>query len=245
MESLIRPEPQKIRSMFGAVAQKYDRANTVLSGGIHHLWRKKLVQLSAAGGGDCILDCATGTGDLAIAFKKQVGIYGKVVGIDFTPEMLELARPKARKFGQQIDFQTGDVTALSFADNTFHITSISFGIRNVHDPVKALQEMARVTRPGGKVMILEFGQPNFPVWKQVYRLYSERVLPKLGGMITGKEEAYNYLNKSAAKFPAGDAFVELAQSTGAFSQIKVFPLSGGIAYVYEAVVNPTHQSDKA
>lgn len=236
MENLNHPEASKIRGMFGEIAKNYDRANNTLSGGIHHLWRKKLVALSNAGGGDSVLDCATGTGDLAFAFKKQVGDYGKVVGIDFTPEMIELAHKKAERKKLEIDFQHADVTKLPFADQSFHVTSISFGIRNVEDPIAALREMARVTRPGGSVMILEFGQPKLPVWKQCYQFYSKTVLPKLGGIITGKEDAYRYLEKSSAKFPSGEVFSGIIRATGFFAEVTAHPLSGGVAYVYRARV---------
>src|SRR5437762_3900218 len=134
------PDPHRIRTMFGSIAGRYDRANTILSGGVHHRWRRATVRWSGAKHGDSVLDCATGTGDLAIAFKRVVGDEGRVVGTDFTPEMIELARAKA----PNVEFDIADVTHLPFDDASFDVSSISFGIRNVADPSAAIGELARV-----------------------------------------------------------------------------------------------------
>lgn len=230
------PNPEIIRSMFSKVAANYDRGNSVLSLGIHHLWRRKVVALAGARPGDRVLDCATGTGDLAIAFKKAVGPSGTVTGTDFCADMLESAPQKARAQGLDITFEQADVTRLPYSDRQFDITSISFGIRNVGDPVKALQEMARVTRPGGRVMVLEFGQMQTPVIKDLYNLYSEKVLPALGGLVTGQKEAYDYLQKSSAAFPCREGFLELMDRAGTFSARSYRPVSFGIAYIYTGVV---------
>ena len=195
------PQPEKIRTMFSRVAANYDKANSVLSMGIHHLWRKKLVKLSAAAEGMKVLDCATGTGDLAIEFKKVVGNSGSVIGTDFCAEMLIPAPAKAQARGLEIQFAQADVLALPYPDSSFDVVSISFGIRNVADPIKALQEMSRVTKPGGSVMILEFGQADLPVFAPVFNFYSEKVLPILGGWVTGQKEAYQYLQSSSSAFP--------------------------------------------
>ena len=229
-------QPEKIKNMFGRVASKYDLANQVLSLGIHHLWRKKVVKISGAKSGDKVLDCATGTGDLAIQFKKTVGPLGDVIGTDFCIEMLGPAPKKALKKNLEIKFEVADVMDLPYKDNTFDICSISFGIRNVQNPQKALQEMARVTRPGGQVMILEFGQMNWPVISRVYNFYSEKLLPKLGGLVTGQKEAYEYLHKSSQNFPCREKFIALMKSTGSFSQESQLPLTGGIAYIYKGTV---------
>src|SRR3984893_18354352 len=143
-------DPAQIRSMFAAIASRYDRANTILSGGIHHLWRRRTVRRAGVRAGDKVLDCATGTGDLAIRFTKA---GAQVVGTDFTPEMIELARAKA----PSIRFEVADVTALPFDADSCDIATIGFGIRNVADPGKGITEMARVAK---KIVILEFGQPR-------------------------------------------------------------------------------------
>jgi demethylmenaquinone methyltransferase/2-methoxy-6-polyprenyl-1,4-benzoquinol methylase len=228
-------DPQKIKSMFAKVAANYDRANNILSMGVHHLWRKKLVKLSGAGNGDDVLDCATGTGDLALEFKKVVGSDGKVIGTDFCAEMLETAPEKAKKQNLKIDFSVADVMALPFANNEFDISSISFGIRNVADPVKALSELARVVRPGGRVMILEFGQVEIPVFSKIYNYYSENILPKIGGAVTGQKEAYEYLQKSSAAFPCREDFLAMMKSTAQFEKCDCISLTGGIAYIYRGI----------
>lgn len=230
------PNPEIIRSMFSKVASNYDRANSVLSMGVHHLWRKKLVKVSGAKSGDQVLDCATGTGDLAIEFKRTVGPNGSVIGTDFCKEMLEPAPAKAKALHLDIRFEQADVTQLQYADNQFDVTSISFGIRNVSDPVRALREMARVTKPGGRVMVLEFGQVQVPVFASLYNFYSEKVLPKIGGLVTGQKEAYEYLQKSSSAFPCGDNFLVLMEESGAFSSREYKSLTGGIAYIYRGVV---------
>ncbi len=230
------PDPEKIRSMFSRVAAKYDKANSVLSVGIHHFWRKKVVKLSNAQPGMKVLDCATGTGDLAIAFKKAVGAQGSVIGTDFCVEMMETAPAKAQADNLEIKFEFADVTKLQYADNSFDITSISFGIRNVYDPVVALQEMARVTKPGGKVMVLEFGKMDMPIVSPVYNYYAENILPKLGGIVSGQKEAYEYLQKSSAAFPSKENFLDLMKKTGQFSDMSFTPVSFGIAYIYIGTV---------
>ena len=227
------PQPEVIRSMFAKVASNYDQANSVLSMGIHHLWRKKVVQISGAQKGMQVLDCATGTGDLAIEFKKTVGTEGLVVGTDFCQEMLDPAPGKARALGMQIQFEQADVTALQYESNRFDVASISFGIRNVSDPVKALQEMARVVKPVGTVMVLEFGQVQGPGFAGLYNFYSEKVLPIIGGWVTGQREAYQYLQKSSAAFPCREEFIALMNQAGAFSKTEFHGLTGGIAYIYK------------
>jgi demethylmenaquinone methyltransferase / 2-methoxy-6-polyprenyl-1,4-benzoquinol methylase len=229
-------QPEKIKNMFGRVAGKYDLANSILSLGVHHLWRRKLVNLSLAQPGQKVLDCATGTGDLAIEFKKQVGTLGEVIGTDFCVEMLGPAPKKAKEKGLDIDFQVADVMDLPFEENTFDICSISFGIRNVQDPKKALKEMARVTRSGGQVIVLEFGQLQWPVLASIYNFYSEKILPRLGALVTGEKEAYEYLHKSSQNFPCRDEFLNLMESTKSFSDVKYTALTAGIAYIYQGTV---------
>ncbi len=232
MQNLVGPESEKIKSMFKTVAAKYDRANNILSVGIHHLWRKNLVEWSGAQNGADILDCATGTGDLAIEFKKVVGREGSVIGSDFCPEMLDNAPQKTAALGLEIKFETADVTALPYADQQFDVVSISFGIRNVQDPMLALREMARVCKPGGRVMILEFGQPSIPLVREMYQFYSEKALPYLGGFITGNTSAYKYLQASSARFPCGHDFLDLVRASGAYSSSEFRKFSLGVCFAY-------------
>jgi demethylmenaquinone methyltransferase/2-methoxy-6-polyprenyl-1,4-benzoquinol methylase len=206
-----------------------------MSFGIHRLWRRAAVKHSRAKEGDRVLDCATGTGDLALAFKRKVGASGHVVGTDFCPEMLQSAPGKASEAGLQVDFQVADAMALPFADDSFDVASISFGIRNVDDPVKCLKEMARVVKPGGRVVVLEFGQPR-GFFGALFRVYAKTLMPALGGLLTGNRAAYEYLPRTAAAFPSGEQFLALMDQTGAYQERVAHPLTFGTSYVYVGTV---------
>jgi demethylmenaquinone methyltransferase/2-methoxy-6-polyprenyl-1,4-benzoquinol methylase len=221
--------------MFADIAPKYDITNTVLSLGIHHYWRAWLVKASGAQVGMRVLDCATGTGDLAIAFKRSVGRQGTVLGTDFCAAMMSSAPAKAAAQGVEVHFEVADVMNLPYTDGMFDIASIAFGIRNVDKPVQALSEMARVVRPGGCVMVLEFGQPQGWFGK-LYRWYSDVVIPRIGGFLTGRREAYSYLNRTAAAFPCGASFEALMYQTGRFTRCFSKPLTFGVAWVYGGIV---------
>lgn len=225
----------KVKNMFADIADDYDRINSILSFGVHNVWRKTTVRESGARPGDKILDCATGTGDLALEFKKKVGHEGYVKGTDFCKEMIEHAPEKADKKKLVVEFEVADAMDLPYDDNFFDISSIAFGIRNVDDPKVCLQEMARVVKPGGRVVVLEFGQPKGPV-RLPYEFYSKHVMPAIGGWISGNREAYTYLPETSAKFPAGDKFLELMAETGSFSEQRAVKLTGGISYVYVGTV---------
>ena len=226
---------EQVREMFASIARRYDAANEVLSLGVHRSWRRAAVQLSGARPGQRVLDCATGTGDLALAFKRAVGPTGTVVATDFCEEMLAGAKPKARRAGLEIQLEVADALALPFADHSFDIASIAFGIRNVDDPVRCLREMARVVKKDGRVVVLEFGQPHGP-FGALFRVYSRRVMPAVGGLLTGNREAYEYLPRTAAAFPAGDRFLALMDEGGSFRERASTPLLSGTAYVYVGVV---------
>ncbi|MFM8772156.1 MAG: ubiquinone/menaquinone biosynthesis methyltransferase, partial [Candidatus Kapaibacterium sp.] len=142
-----------VHAMFSDIAPRYDLTNSVLSMGIHHLWRRATVKASHARVGSHVLDCATGTGDLALAFKRAVGPSGRVLGTDFNADMLSFAPAKAHDKGLEVEFEVADAMRLPYADATFDVASISFGIRNVDDPRTALTEMARVVRPGGRIVV--------------------------------------------------------------------------------------------
>jgi demethylmenaquinone methyltransferase/2-methoxy-6-polyprenyl-1,4-benzoquinol methylase len=190
--------------------------------------------MSKAKVGDSVLDCATGTGDLAIAFKKKVK-NGNVIGTDFCDDMLKYAPDKANKKNLNIKFELADVMSLQYEENTFDIASISFGIRNVDNPSQGISEMARVVKKDGRVVVLEFGQPS-GFFGAIYKWYSKNVIPLIGKMIAGSDFAYTYLPETAAKFPSGHAFVKLMENTGKFSEVHKKSLTFGIAYVYVGVV---------
>lgn len=226
---------EKVRNMFADIADDYDRINSILSFGVHNAWRKKTVLESEAKPGDRILDCATGTGDLALEFKRTVGHEGYVLGTDFCKEMIEHAPGKAEEKKLVVEFEVADAMDLPYEENSFDVASIAFGIRNVDDPIICLKEMARVVKPGGRVVILEFGQPK-GVLKMPYELYSRHVMPALGGWISGNREAYKYLPETSAKFPAGDNFLNLMKKSKSFSKCRAVELTGGIAFVYIGTV---------
>ncbi len=226
---------EEVRRMFASISNRYDLLNSVLSMRMHHSWRKKTVLESGVEEGMSVLDCATGTGDLAIAFKKAVGPAGSVTGTDFCPEMLESAPEKSRKTGLKITWEIADVMDLPYEDDRFDISSIAFGIRNVDDPVIALSEMARVVKSGGKVVVLEFGQPR-RILKYPFRWHSKYVIPLLGGWISGNRRAYRYLPETSTAFPADEAFIKMMKEAGTFQTFQSIPLMQGIAYIYTGTV---------
>lgn len=226
---------EQVQQMFASIAPTYDSTNTVLSMGVHHLWRNRAVALSGATAGQSVLDCATGTGDLALTFKSKVGATGRVVGTDFCAEMLAPAPAKAAAKGLQVEWAVADAMNLPYEDNTFDVASISFGIRNVDDPVVCLREMARVVRPGGRVVVIEFGQPR-GFFGALYRFYSFQVMPFIGGIMSGNRQAYVYLPRTSAAFPAGDDFLALMDRSGGFAQRTGHPQTMGITWIYVGTV---------
>ncbi len=232
MGELTPQNPTGIQEMFGSISKQYDLTNSILSLGIHHYWKKKLIRASQIRPGQAVLDCATGTGDLAFLFEKAMKNQGKVVGTDFCAPMLQIARQKAQLRKSKAIFQEGDVMDLAFNEGEFDVASISFGIRNVKKPQQALFELGRVVKPGGRVLVLEFGQPKSKWMSVLFNAYSNWVLPRIGGWLSGQPQAYRYLQTSSAAFPCGEDFLSLAKRTGFFSQMKCYPLQSGIAYLY-------------
>ncbi len=221
----------RVREMFADIAPDYDRTNAVLSLGVHRRWRRKTVELAGASPGYDVLDCATGTGDLARAFADEVQPGGHVVGIDFVERMVRLAREKLADEDVEVGLHVADALELPFADDSFDMATIGFGIRNVDDPLACLREMARVVKHEGRVVVLEFGQPEGLMgWP--YEFYSRHVMPRIGGLLTGNREAYEYLPRTASEFPAGEDFLTLMDEADVFTERAAHKLTGGIAWVY-------------
>lgn len=230
------PPEDRVQRLFSDIAPGYDRANDWMTLGLVHRWRAALIRWSQIRPGDAVLDCATGTGDVAILFKKRMGSAGSVIGTDFNRAMLEYAPDKARAAGVDVTYEWADVTRLPYADGRFDVASISYGIRNVSDPVRGLAEMARVCKPGGRVMVLETGTPEKGLRRRLIDWHFRRVVPVIGGWITGKRYAYEHLQNTSAVFPAGEAFLDLMHATKAFECCEYKSFLGGASYLYRGTV---------
>ena len=231
---------EKIRAMFADISENYDFLNTFFSFGFHHLWKKKMVNVASPKSGDKVLDCATGTGDIAFLLKKKIKSKGQVIGVDFCESFIQRAKKRADKKQISIYFQYGDILSLPFEDEFFDITTASFAIRNVSDPIKALNEMARVTKSGGKIVILETGQPN-GIFGIIYRWYMKNIIPFLSQiLIRDKSYAYLYFIQSSSHFPYGKDFEKIIQKNYSFSNFKTISLTRGIVYIY--LLNVKHNN---
>ncbi len=225
------PEKKNIANLFNSIAPNYDRLNHIMSFGIDSLWRRKAVQALVDSNEPLrILDVATGTGDLAIDIARKSNPQSEIVGVDLSEKMLELGR---KKVPGNVILQWGDVEALNFPDDSFDRVSVAFGVRNFEHLELGLSEMRRVLRPGGKLVVLELSYPDnaFLLW--CYKLYALRLLPFIGGFISGNRAAYTYLPNSILRFPKADKFVSLLQQQG-FAHTVVRTLSFGTCVIYEA-----------
>lgn len=231
------PQKTEIQNLFTGIAPGYDLANDLITFGLARGWRRKLVKWSEVQSGQRVLDCASGTGDLAFEFKRAVGENGQVIGTDFCQKMLDQAPGKSKDLNLDVKFEWADVTQLKYDSDQFDVTSIAYGIRNVQDPIKALQEMARVTKPGGKVMILETGKSQWRLMQSAFDFYFKYIVPLLGGLVTGDSSAYKYLNQSSKNFPCREDFLILMGQAGCFSKCEYKSLMGGASFIYKGVVS--------
>jgi demethylmenaquinone methyltransferase/2-methoxy-6-polyprenyl-1,4-benzoquinol methylase len=220
------PETQ-VRAMFDRIARVYDRMNSVMTAGMHHRWRARAADLARVGPGSRALDVATGTGDLAIELR---GRGAEVVGLDFAERMLELARGK----GPEIEFVQGNALELPYHDASFDAVTVGFGARNFADLDRGLREMARVTKPGGRVVILEITTPQKPPLSLFFRLWFDRVVPALG-RLAGDPDAYAYLPSSVKRFPAPRELAERMTAAG-IGDVRWILTAGGIIALHSGTV---------
>ena len=224
---------ETVREMFDDISPRYDFLNHFLSFGIDRGWRRRLVGMLASRKPTTVLDVATGTGDLAIAISTLNPM--KIVGIDISEKMLEVGRFKvaAKGLDKLITLRRADAEKIPFSDSSFDAITVAFGVRNFENLELGLQEMKRVLRPGGIMLILEFSHPtSFPM-KQLYGIYSRLIIPLMGRAISGNAKAYSYLPESVAAFPSGGNFLEILGKTGLKNAEQV-SLSMGIASIYIA-----------
>jgi demethylmenaquinone methyltransferase / 2-methoxy-6-polyprenyl-1,4-benzoquinol methylase len=227
------PEPQ-VRAMFDRIAGVYDRMNSVMTAGLHHHWRRRAADLAGLAPGQRALDVATGTGDLALELARRVTPSGTVVGADFSERMLELARDKAateRSAGHvpadvSLRFETANALELPYPSDEFDAATVGFGARNFSDLARGLSEMARVVRPGGRVVVLEITTPTGPPLSTFLDLWFDRIVPVLG-RIAGDADAYSYLPNSVRRFPPPQALAEVMWECGLRS-VRYVVTAGGI-----------------
>ena len=221
-----------VQQMFGEIAPRYDLANSVLSGGTHYLWKTDFVQnISWTGiGSPAVLDLCTGTGDLTPLLARRFSV--PVVGGDFCDPMLNVARERY-KDRADLSFAHADAMALTYADASFDIVTVAFGVRNFENLTKGLEEIYRILKPGGVVAVLEFGQPSLAPFAAVYNLYSRHIMPVIGKALTGNRAAYEYLPRTASRFPSGEVFLQILSESG-FTKTRLKSYMLGIAYAYYA-----------
>jgi demethylmenaquinone methyltransferase/2-methoxy-6-polyprenyl-1,4-benzoquinol methylase len=226
--------PQRIAAMFDAIAGRYDFLNHFLSAGLDTRWRARAVRELALVRGARVLDLCTGTGDLAIAATRGAERV-RVLGVDFAHAMLRLGKNKLRQVGldDAVTLVRGDATSIPVRDGWADAATIAFGIRNVAQPERALDELARVLKPGGRLAILEFGEPIVPGVRGLYNWYFRSVLPRLGRLVSKHDSAYSYLPASVGAFPSPRVFSEMMEGHG-FGGVRAVPLSLGIVYLYIA-----------
>lgn len=227
------PKKEGIRELFDDIAVKYDRFNHISSFGADRSWRRKAVRVIADTRQPIkVLDVATGTADFAIAVSKKSAPGSHITGIDLSDGMLEVGRAKCK--GMPIDLETGDAENLRFGDNSFDRVCVAFGVRNFENLMKGLEEMRRVLKPGGKLVILELSYPKNRFIFSLYKFYSLKILPKIGTALTGNKGAYTYLPDSILKFPLPEEFIPMILKAG-YSKAYDRSFMFGVCRMYVAV----------
>lgn len=217
--------------MFDRIAGIYDVMNSAMTAGLHHGWRERAAARTELAAGDSALDLCCGTGDLTLELRRRVGLSGRAVGADFSERMLELANAKALDRGfADVTFEWADALDLPYSAGSFDAVTVGFGVRNLADIEAGIGEMARVLRPGGRLVILEITQPRRPPLSTFFGVWFDRVVPLLG-RLTGAAEAYSYLPESVRNFPAPEGLAAIMDRTG-FERIRYTVLAGGIIAIH-------------
>jgi len=219
--------------MFDRIAGRYDLLNSVMTAGLHHSWRVRAADRAEVGPGDAVLDVCCGTGDLAFELAGRVAPAGHVVGCDFSEQMLDLAREKAATRGATVRFEWADALQLPYDAGRFDAVTVGFGVRNFADRDRGLREMARVLKPGGRLVVLEFTAPTRPPFSTFYSLWFDRIVPILG-RLTSDPGAYAYLAESVHSFPDPPGLAARMAAAG-IEQIRYTVLAGGIVTIHSGV----------
>ena len=227
-----------VRNHFDTVAQKYDVMNTLLSFGIHYVWKRSAVKLLGLRAGDSVIDVCGGTGDLSILANKRVKPFGSVVLYDINRTMIETGRDKSThtKARKEIIYVQGDAERISLRSGCFDAAMVGFGVRNLTHMEEGFREMYRVLKPGGRFVCLEFSQPTARLFRWLYDVYSFSIMPLLGLLIAGSREAYTYLPESIRMFPSPGELTVLLEEIG-FRRVMYRPLTNGIAVVHRGMKN--------
>jgi demethylmenaquinone methyltransferase/2-methoxy-6-polyprenyl-1,4-benzoquinol methylase len=222
-----------VAGVFDSVAGRYDLMNDLMSGGIHRVWKRFTIEVSAVRAGHRVLDIAGGTGDLAMKFSDLVGEEGEVVLADINDSMLRVGRDKLlnRGYGTNIEYVQADAESLPFPDDHFDVVSIAFGLRNVTHKEAALASMLRVLKSGGRLLILEFSKPGNPLLSRAYDTYSFNVLPTLGRLVAGDSDSYRYLAESIRMHPDQDTLKGMMEDVG-FQRCEYYNMTGGIVALH-------------
>ncbi|MEZ5607534.1 MAG: bifunctional demethylmenaquinone methyltransferase/2-methoxy-6-polyprenyl-1,4-benzoquinol methylase UbiE [Burkholderiaceae bacterium] len=228
-----RDKARRVRGVFDSVASRYDLMNDLMSGGLHRLWKRYTIMVANPQPGQRVLDIAGGTGDLALAFAKKVGATGQVVHTDINEAMLRTGRDRLLDAGVILPTTVCDAEQLPFADGHFDLVSVAFGLRNMTHKDAALREMARVLKPGGRLLVLEFSQVAAPL-RKAYDLYSFSVLPRLGRLVAGDAESYRYLAESIRMHP-GQAELKALMKVNGFGHVDYHNLTAGVVALHVGV----------